>query len=196
MEIIFFDIPSNPPPIAVRNSLTNQFFQKNLQFCIFSTNKKNAKLKRRDGSFQLLKLSKLCNHFLSSFENGNNFFFISIAIPRQSRSGKLMFLYIFNNNKKLLQVYIGISILVIPDHMLVCCKSAFGCNFSPFSLNWLRGRFSPVVAIYATDRATYQPTIYVTSPCFLNVFFRRSVTDIHQGLSKYLTAQDTHISLT
>ena len=24
----FFDIPSNPPPIAVRNSLTNKFFQK------------------------------------------------------------------------------------------------------------------------------------------------------------------------
>ena len=29
MEIIFFDILSNPLPIAVRNSLTNQFFQKN-----------------------------------------------------------------------------------------------------------------------------------------------------------------------
>ena len=56
MEIIFFDIPSNPPPNAVRNSLTNIFFQKNWWFCIFSTTKK-------------------C------------------------------------------QVYIGISILVIPDHM-------------------------------------------------------------------------------
>ena len=29
MEIIFFYIPSNPLPIAVRNSLTKQFFQKN-----------------------------------------------------------------------------------------------------------------------------------------------------------------------
>ena len=57
MEIIFFDIPSNPLPIAVRNSLTNQFFQKNWRFCIFST------------------------------------------------------------TKKLEQVYIGISILVIPDHI-------------------------------------------------------------------------------
>ena len=28
MEIIFFDISSNPPPIAVQNSLTNQFFLK------------------------------------------------------------------------------------------------------------------------------------------------------------------------
>ena len=34
MEIDFFDIPSNPPPIAIRNSLTNQFFQRNLRFCI------------------------------------------------------------------------------------------------------------------------------------------------------------------
>ena len=42
-ENIFFDIPSNPPPIAVRNSLTNQFYQKNLRFCIFSTNKKSDK---------------------------------------------------------------------------------------------------------------------------------------------------------
>ena len=29
MKIFFFDIPSHPPPIAVRNSLTNQFYQKN-----------------------------------------------------------------------------------------------------------------------------------------------------------------------
>ena len=40
MKIICFDIPSNPPPIAVRNSLTNQFFQKNWRFCIYSTTKK------------------------------------------------------------------------------------------------------------------------------------------------------------
>ena len=39
MEIIFFYIPSNPLPIAVRNSLTNQFFQKKWCFCIFSTKK-------------------------------------------------------------------------------------------------------------------------------------------------------------
>ena len=32
MEIIFCDIPSHPPPIAVRNSLTNQFFQKKIMF--------------------------------------------------------------------------------------------------------------------------------------------------------------------
>ena len=36
----FFDIPSNPPPIAVRNALTNQFYQQKLCFCIFSTTKK------------------------------------------------------------------------------------------------------------------------------------------------------------
>ena len=39
MEIIFFDIPSNPLLIAVRNSLTNNFFPKNGCFCIFSTKK-------------------------------------------------------------------------------------------------------------------------------------------------------------
>ena len=84
MEIFFFDIPSNPPPIVVRILLTNQFFQKNLRFCIL---KKNAKLKRREGSFQLFKLFKLCNHFWSSFENRNNYFLIFLAIPRLLRSG-------------------------------------------------------------------------------------------------------------
>ena len=44
MKIIFFDIPSNPPPIAVRNSLTNQFYQRYWRFCIFST-KKSDKFK-------------------------------------------------------------------------------------------------------------------------------------------------------
>ena len=106
---INFDIPSNPLPIAVRNSLTNQFFQKIYVLYIF--NKKSAKLKRREGSrdpsllfsfakngnkvatinkvgtFQLFKLSKHCYHIWSSFENGNNFFLISLAIPHPSRSG-------------------------------------------------------------------------------------------------------------
>ena len=40
MKIIFLNIPSNPPPIAVRNSLTNQFYQKYICVCIFSTTKK------------------------------------------------------------------------------------------------------------------------------------------------------------
>ena len=43
MEIIIFDIPSNPPPIAVRNSLTNQFFQNNWCFCIFSKKRKKKR---------------------------------------------------------------------------------------------------------------------------------------------------------
>ena len=34
-KIIYLDIPSYPPPIAIRNSLTNQFYQKKLRFCIF-----------------------------------------------------------------------------------------------------------------------------------------------------------------
>ena len=40
IEIIFLDIPSNPPPIVVQNSLTNKFFQTNLWICIFSKKKK------------------------------------------------------------------------------------------------------------------------------------------------------------
>ena len=60
-------------------------------------------------TFQLFKLSKLCYHFLSHYENKNNFFLISLAIPCPLPSGihwpinfteKLMFLYIVNNNKK------------------------------------------------------------------------------------------------
>ena len=35
----FFDIPSYPLPIVVRNSLTNQFYQKNLRFRIISKKK-------------------------------------------------------------------------------------------------------------------------------------------------------------
>ena len=100
----FFDIPSNPPPIAVRNSMTILYINK----------QKNAKLKRREGSFQLLELFKLCYHLLSSFKNGNDFFFISLAIPRPLRSGinwpiiffkKITFQYIFNNNKKVTSLY-------------------------------------------------------------------------------------------
>ena len=63
---IFFDISSNPLPIAVQNLLTNNFFQKKMTI-LFIFNKKNAKLKRRDGSFQLFKLSKLCYYFLLGF---------------------------------------------------------------------------------------------------------------------------------
>ena len=81
IKIFLFDIPSYPPPIAVRNSLTDKFFQKNWRFCIFSTKKKNAKLKRREGSFQLCKLSQLCYHFLSSFEMEIIFFDIPSNPP-------------------------------------------------------------------------------------------------------------------
>ena len=40
---IFFDIPSNPPPIAVRNSLTDQFYQKKNLFLYIFNNKKSVK---------------------------------------------------------------------------------------------------------------------------------------------------------
>ena len=57
MKIIFFDIPSKPPPIAVWNSLTNKFFQKKIDNSVYFQTKNNAILKRREGSFQLFKLS-------------------------------------------------------------------------------------------------------------------------------------------
>ena len=125
MEIIFFDIPSNTPSIAVRNSLTNWFFQTKLQFCIFSTTK-SAKLKRREGSFQHFKLSKLCYHFLSSFENGNIFFDIPSNPPPIAVQNSLTNQFFkkidvsvyFQKEEEKWQVYIGISILVIPDHMI------------------------------------------------------------------------------
>ena len=39
-ENIFFDIPSDPSPIAARNSWTNHFTKKKWRFCILSTDKK------------------------------------------------------------------------------------------------------------------------------------------------------------
>ena len=50
MKIIFFDIPSNSPPIAVRNSLTNHFFQKKLTILyIFKKNKKKLRGEKGPG---------------------------------------------------------------------------------------------------------------------------------------------------
>ena len=64
MEIIFFDIPSYPPPIAVRNSLTNHFFQKNWRFCIFSKQKKIMQNWREEkGHFSFLN----CPNFVTIF---------------------------------------------------------------------------------------------------------------------------------
>ena len=42
MEIIFFGIPSNPPPIAVQHSITNQFYQKKI-ICLYIFNNKKCK---------------------------------------------------------------------------------------------------------------------------------------------------------
>ena len=43
MKIFFLNIPSYPSPLAVRNSLINQFYQETLSFWIFSTTKKKYK---------------------------------------------------------------------------------------------------------------------------------------------------------
>ena len=57
----FFNIPSHPLPITVRNSLTIQFFQKIHDSVYFQTKTKMQNW--REGSFQLFKLSELCYHF-------------------------------------------------------------------------------------------------------------------------------------
>ena len=71
MKIIFFDIPCHPPPIAVQNSLTNQFFQKKIFNSVYLQQKKcKTEEKRRVPEklviFLLLKIYRNVNSF------GNN----------------------------------------------------------------------------------------------------------------------------
>ena len=64
IKIIFFDIPSNPPHIAVWNSLTNHFFQKNWRFCIFSLkNKKKVQNWRKEKCPGTLLFSSVLHFF-------------------------------------------------------------------------------------------------------------------------------------
>ena len=62
MEIIFSDIPSNPPAIAVLNSLTNKFFQKNYDSVYFQQ-KKVQNWREEKGHFSFLN----CPNFVSIF---------------------------------------------------------------------------------------------------------------------------------
>ena len=126
MKIIFFDIPSDPPAFAVRNSLTNKFFQKNSRFCIFSKNKNKWKTEEKRRVISAFKIVQTLLPFVIKFWKWRKFFLISLAILRPSRSGiqwpinfckKIDVSVYFQKKKKLWQVYIGISILVIPDHM-------------------------------------------------------------------------------
>ena len=108
MEIIFFYIPSHPPPIAVRSSLTNQFFQNNWQFCIFSKKNKMQNWREEKGHFRFLN----CPHFVTivcQVLKMEIIFLISLAIPRPLRSGihwpinfskKNWCFCIFSNKKK------------------------------------------------------------------------------------------------
>ena len=62
----FFDISSNPPPIAVQNSLTNQFYQKKIKFLYIFNNKKVTCFPRLFSTFQfciflLLKIYRNAN---------------------------------------------------------------------------------------------------------------------------------------
>ena len=63
MEIIFFYIPSNPPPIAVRNSLTNQFFQKKIDDSVY-LKKKMQNWREEKGHFSFLN----CPNFVTIFK--------------------------------------------------------------------------------------------------------------------------------
>ena len=128
MDIIFFDIPSNPPLIAVRNSLTDQFFQKNDNSVYFRGKKEEKKMqiwREEKGHFSFLNCSNFVTIFCQVLKM-NIFFLISLAIPCPSPSGihwpinfsKKNEVSVYFHQKKLGQVYIGISILVIPDHIL------------------------------------------------------------------------------
>ena len=84
------------------------------------------KLKCREGS-QLCKLSQLCYHFLSNFENENNIFISPAIVVRNSLTNQFYqknWRFCIFSKKKLWQFYIRISILVIPDHI-----SSNGCPF-------------------------------------------------------------------
>ena len=82
----FFYIPSNPLPIAVRNSLTNQFFQQNWRFCIFSTTKK-CKTEEKRRVISAFEIVQTLLPFFVKFWKWKLFFLIFLAIPRPSRSG-------------------------------------------------------------------------------------------------------------
>ena len=86
MEIIFFYILSNPPSIAVQNSLTNQFSQKSWQLCIFST-KKVQNWREEKGHFSFLNCPNFVIIFCQVLKMEIYIFLISLAIPRPSGTG-------------------------------------------------------------------------------------------------------------
>ena len=85
MEIILIDIPINPPPIAVRNSLTNQFFPKKLTILYIFNNKKMQNWREEKGHFSFLDCPN-CVTIFCQVLNMEIFFLISLAIPRLLRS--------------------------------------------------------------------------------------------------------------
>ena len=65
MKIFFVNIPNFPPPFAVQNSLTIQFYQKNWNLWIFS--KKKKKCKFFPGSFSIFQPFKWSQTLLPFF---------------------------------------------------------------------------------------------------------------------------------
>ena len=74
MKIIFFDIPSYPPPIAVQNSLTNQFFQKKLTILYIFKTKKVQNWREKKGHFSFLNCPNFVTIFCRVLKMTNNFF--------------------------------------------------------------------------------------------------------------------------
>ena len=113
-------------------------FSKKIDDSIYFQQQKSAKLKRREGSFQLFELSKLCYHFLSSFEI---IFFdvpsyplpiaVQISLTNQFFQKSWCFCIFLKQKKG--QVYIGISILVIPDHIEILIIRILEYFFLSFS---------------------------------------------------------------
>ena len=63
-QIIVLDIPSNPPPIVVQNSLANQFFQKKMMILYIFNNKKVQNWREENGHFSFLNCPNLVTIFV------------------------------------------------------------------------------------------------------------------------------------
>ena len=83
----FFLYPQQSPAHSGPEFIDQSIFPKKIDdFVYFQQQQKNAKLKRREGSFQLFKLSKLFTIFCQVLKI-EIFFLISLAIPCPLRPG-------------------------------------------------------------------------------------------------------------
>ena len=109
----------------------------------------------------------------------------------------MTFLYIFNN-KKMWQVYIGISILVIPDHMTVninikekryiLLKNALPDKMSSFSTRWPSRPSLGFVMIFECQYSYFYPLpdLFVT--------FNHPISISNEGIRRRIKLSTTFVS--